>query len=254
MTRNGHFDARTLIPWALTFALVAVVLLWMPTLVPASFRSALGIGPQRVLAARHVPDNGDYAFLAHQPGHPSRPVGYDPCKVIHVRVNLDQAPPDGLDLVRAAMTRVGEATGLWLQYDGQSDARPHWHADYVPSFLGEPRSRPVLISWATPTEVKELAGAVAGIGGSLPMADRFGTERFVTGGITLDAEAYAVLDTTAEGRAQALAILLHEFGHLVGLGHVKDRNELMYADNVGLLDYAAGDLAGLARVGATSCA
>lgn len=254
MSRNGHFDARTLIPWGLTFALLGAVLLWMPTLVPPSVRSALGVGPERVLAARVVADQGVYAYLSHQRGEPGKPVGYDPCKVIHLRVNLKHAPPDGLDMVRTAMDRVGGATGLRFVFDGLTDARPKWHNQYVPSFLGQPRSRPVLISWATSVEVPELAGAVAGIGGSLPMSDRFGTLRYVTGGVTLDATAFEALDMTDEGRAQAMAIVLHEFGHLVGLAHVRDQTELMFADNMGVLDFAPGDLAGLARVGATSCA
>jgi len=38
------------------------------------------------------------------------------------------------------------------------------------------------------------------------------------------------------------------------LGHVRDDDELMNEDNVGLLDFGPGDRAGLARVGSTSCA
>jgi predicted Zn-dependent protease len=47
--------------------------------------------------------------------------------------------------------------------------------------------------------------------------------------------------------------VLHELGHLVGLAHVQDEHELMYAENIGQLDFGRGDLAGLARVGATAC-
>ena len=34
--------------------------------------------------------------------------------------------------------------------------------------------------------------------------------------------------TYPDGRDQALAVILHELGHLVGLGHVDDQGELMH--------------------------
>ena len=50
-------------------------------------------------------------------------------------------------------------------------------------------------------------------------------------------------------------MILHELGHLVGLGHVKDKRQNMYpvisARNV---HYASGDLAGLRLLGEGPCA
>ena len=43
--------------------------------------------------------------------------------------------------------------------------------------------------------------------------------------------------------------LLHELAHLVGLGHVQAPFELMNRDGGGVVDYGAGDLAGLHRLG-----
>jgi hypothetical protein len=111
----------------------------------------------------------------------------------------------------------------------------------------------VLVSWATSTEVPQLEGAVAGIGGSVPMRERDGVTRYVTGGVTLDADEFALLAAQADGTPLMRAIVLHELGHVVGLAHVDDPRELMYGDNVGLLDFGAGDRAGLARVGSGSC-
>jgi len=253
VARSERLDVRTLIPWVVTLAVVAAVPLFVPSVLPPAVRAVIGRAPERLAPDPQVADVGAYAFLAHQPGKPDEPVGYDPCRPIHVRVNLDQAPADGLDMVRAAMEHVGTDTGLRFEYDGLTDDRPHWKTMHVPSFLGRPRTRPVLVSWARADEVGPLSGAVAGIGGSVPAPDASGTLRFVTGGITLDADAFEELGTTEVGKARAYAIVLHEFGHLVGLAHVPDEHELMYAENVGVLDYGPGDLAGLARVGATSC-
>lgn len=247
-------DPVTIVSLLITVvALVGMVVL-VPSVVPRPLRDLVGLGPHRVADAPEVSGDGSYKFLVHQEGDPDAPVGYDPCKRIHVRVNLDGAPSDGLDLVKAAMRRVEELTGLRFAYDGTTDARPRWESESVPMLIGQPRTTPVLVSWATADEVSELAGDVAGVGGSLPAPNLGGRLRYVTGGVTLDADDFADLDRTEEGRQQALAITMHEFGHLVGLAHVNDPNELMNGDNLGLLDFGPGDRIGLARVGSTSCA
>ena len=46
-------------------------------------------------------------------------------------------------------------------------------------------------------------------------------------------------------------VLVHEFGHVVGLDHVEDTDELMYRyAGRGSVTFGPGDLAGLAAVGA----
>ena len=165
----------------------------------------------------------------------------------------------GLDVLRAfdqhhremSLAEVASATGLELRYAGLTDERPHWHSAFVPSFLGRQRTRPVLVSFATAAEVPELSGDVAGIGGSIAAGE--GVLRYVTGGATLDADAFARLAAEPGGRREMRAIVLHELGHVVGLAHVADERELMNADNVGLLDFGTGDRLGLARLGSGSC-
>jgi predicted Zn-dependent protease len=71
--------------------------------------------------------------------------------------------------------------------------------------------------------------------------------------VKLDADEFALLAGQTDGTPLMRAIVLHELGHVVGLAHVDDPRELMYGDNVGLLDFGAGDRAGLARVGSGSC-
>ena len=240
---------------ALSIALVAVIgmVIAVPTLLPRSLRDAVGLGPERVAEVPQVADAGSYAFLAHQPDDRSQPVGYDPCSRIKLRINPASGPADGVSMVRRAMREVEQATGLRFDYQGTTDARPKWENASVPVIFGRPRTVPVLVSWATEDEVGELAGNVAGVGGSLPLEDGDRT-RFVTGGVTLDADVFAEGDGTARGRRELFAIVLHELGHLVGLAHVHDPHELMNEDNLGLLDFGPGDRAGLARVGSTPCA
>ena len=79
-------------------------------------------------------------------------------------------PHDAVDLVTCAISDVSRRTGLKFEYDGLTGARPRWKSSSLPFFAAH---RPALVSWAIESEV-ELAGRVAGIGGSLPQPARDG--------------------------------------------------------------------------------
>jgi hypothetical protein len=243
--------ARRRDPWRLlllgVIAVCAALLLvlLLPGAVPAELRSRMGLG-----STRAAPAGGGYAFLAHQPGDPASPVAYSPCRPIRVQVDPQGGPPDAVALVQQAMARVAAATGLRFEYAGLSAARPQWRSAYLPA-LAEGDS-PVLVSWATPAEVAQLGGGVAGIGGSVWVSTG-GERHYVTGGITLDVGAFEQLQRRPDARAEEEGIVLHEFGHLVGLAHVDDPGELMYKRNIGRTDFGPGDLAGLAILGQGSC-
>jgi len=51
----------------------------------------------------------------------------------------------------------------------------------------------------------------------------------------------------------ARAIVMHEFGHLVGLSHVPVTSQLMYADNIGQRAFGPGDREGLRQLGLGPC-
>lgn len=247
-------DLRAYIPGFAFIVVLAGTLALAPSLVPSQIRDALGLGHHRLLPEVKTLDRGGYAFLSHQKGDESDPVGYDPCEPVKIRINPQDAPPGYRALVEDALATVSRDSGIKLEYDGTTHDRPHWESEYVPTFLGKPRRTPALVSWASPSEVPQLEGRVAGIGGSVAVSVSGDRYRYITGGVTLDRAVFRQLATTDGGRREARAILLHELGHLVGLAHVHDRDELMNADNLGLLDFGPGDLAGLAKVGATPCA
>jgi hypothetical protein len=246
-------DLRAYIPGFAFIVVLAGALALAPHLIPVPIRNALGLGHHRVLPEVKVADSGSYAFLSHQKGDGGDPVGYDPCEPVKIRINPQDAPDGYLALIKNALSVVSRDTGLELEYVGTTDDRPHWESEYVPTFLGRPRRTPALVSWASPTEVPQLKGRVAGIGGSVAVSVQGGRYRYVTGGVTLDRAVFKQLATSDSGRREASAIVLHELGHLVGLAHVQDPGELMNAENLGLLGFGAGDLAGLAKVGATPC-
>ena len=244
---------RGVVALAVSVTIAVGVVVAEPSLLPAWARSLTGLGSHRLAAAPQVRGEGVYAFMARQPSDPTSPVAYDPCRAISVRINPDGAPPGGVQAVRDAMAEVSAATGLVLRYDGVTHDRPAWKTPYLPSILGHVRHTPVLVAWATASEVPGLAGDVAGLGGSVPAAGRDGLLRYATGAVSLDEDAFARIATRPDGTAQMRAIVLHELGHVVGLAHVDDPGELMYARNDGLLDFGAGDRLGLATLGAGSC-
>ena len=191
---------------------------------------------------------GSFAFVATQRGS-HRPVAYDPCRPVEYLVNDTLAPAGSDALLRSALDEISTATGLVFTSVGTTDELPT-----SPGVPVVPRREPVLIAWTTPDQVPDLAGRTAGIGGSVARYDEFaGESQFLTGLVALDAPQLAPAMTTASGPQELRAIIIHELGHLVGLDHVEDPNELMYSDNVGKLELGPGDREGLAALGAGSC-
>ena len=194
---------------------------------------------------------GTHAFVATQP-ESDRPVTYDPCRPIHYVVRPDNAPWDGDALLRDAFDRVTEITGLQFVNDGPTDERPSRdRAAFQPDRYGD-RWAPVLVTWETAQENTELIRN-AGLAGSTSMGLPGGPGVYVTGAVVLDADDFATMLTVPNGWELARSVVLHEVGHLVGLDHVDDRTQLMYPESGSALDFAAGDLTGLAQLGQGEC-
>jgi hypothetical protein len=197
---------------------------------------------------------GTFIFAQYQPGASETPVTYDPCEVIQVEINNNLAPPAGNQIVRRALDVVSHATGLQFAVEGTTDRLPN-KLGVAPSMeaLGGDWP-PVLLAWTTPDQLPDLSGDIAGVGGSQAVKDALRKHwRFVTGTVALDAPALADMLTQPNGHRLAQAIVMHELGHLVGLGHVDDPAELMHEDNLGLVTFGPGDLEGLAQLGGGQC-
>jgi hypothetical protein len=188
---------------------------------------------------------GSFRFMRTQPGTAELPVAYDPCRPVRYELNLDLAPTGTRDIIRSAVEAISHASGLRFEPVGTTHRLPEEEG---------PPTRPVLIAWTTPRTVPDLAGPVAGVGGSTAIRDDYsGRLRYVTGTVALDAGQLGDVLTGPGGASLVRAVVMHELGHLVGLAHVDDRNELMYADNVGRIDLGPGDREGLAALGEGRC-
>lgn len=242
--RRGRRSHGPVLPSLLvTAVLLAGVVALSPSENMLTIRRLLGFDDERLASVPEVRRGvGSFAFMQTQAGS-DEPVAYDPCKEIEVVVNPRGAPRNYDELVDTGLAHTGAATGLEFTRVGFTDDRD------VPTGALVQR-RPVLIAWATPEEVPDLAGDVAGIGGSVAVGSQ-GRVRYVTGQVMLDRDLFSSFDAEDAGRAQA--IVDHELAHVVGLGHVDDPGELMYADNLGRTTYGPGDREGLARLGSVAC-
>lgn len=185
-------------------------------------------------------------------------IRWNPCKVIHYRVNDTNGGAGALADVTSAVSQLESSSGLQFVYDGPSADIPQ--ATYGRTSTPD-SPLPLLIAWAAPgTGLGQSnllsAGGEVGDGGWAAMSwtGSDGVARpmqIVSGFVVLKAPAtvapgFGPSTMTTRGR-----LLLHELGHAVGLNHTSDPNQVMYPTVDGRAGtYATGDQAGLSRVGA----
>ena len=213
------------------------------------------VHPHRVLPQATPPAGPDAYSLLAPPASGQAAATWDPCEPIHYVVRPDHAPPDGEALLARAFAAVSAASGLQFVSDGTTSEAPReGRAVYQPERYGQ-RWAPVLVAWTGPGEVPQLAGAVAGRAGPVIVTETGQPPRMVSGQVTLDAADLRSAQVQAGGQVRVYDVVLHELGHLVGLGHVTDAGELMgpHGPAVASTGYAVGDLRGLARMGSGTC-
>jgi hypothetical protein len=214
-------------------------------------RAAGGFPPVPADEAAHrllpvVPgtESRSYSFLQTLPD--GAPVAYDPCRPIHYVIRSAHLPSYGVVMIQQAVAEVSAATGLRFVDDGLTAEPLSEHRASIQARYGD-RWAPVLIAFSDGTESSELGADVMGRGGSVALSPLGpASARYVT---DFDLQ----LAHAGPGYQVDRAAILHELGHVVGLGHVQDRTQLMDAYQLGGTAFGSGDLEGLALEGQGRC-
>jgi hypothetical protein len=195
--------------------------------------------------------DGSFKFLERVGGGPVR---WDPCETITYAVNTRGATSSvRLDL-KEALSRVTRATGIQFRSVGttkESFIRAYSRMRY----RGVIRKAALILIWVDHDDYQAILRLLRdprpSIAFAKTMAGLYANQDQYFGGIVvMDADA-----TASRGFGHRYAhgsVLLHELGHIMGLDHVKDPEQLMYSGHhtqVRLRGFGPGDLDGLRRLG-----
>lgn len=169
------------------------------------------------------PAPGTYRYLSDGPAR------WNPCEPIPWWLNTAGAPAHARDDVVAAMAAVTEASGLRFDHRGTTS---HTAATGAP----EPG---IIISFddATTSPLWEPDMTAQGLGGASWVRHADGTTEITDGWVTIRRD----LGLDAGMRSGGLGLLmLHELGHVLGVGHPDASNQLM-SSRIGSEVLADGD-------------
>jgi Matrixin len=179
---------------------------------------------------------GHYAFLATQGDDP---VTWNHCQAIRYTVNPKGAPENWQEIVHRAVDDVEGASGFVF-----ADLGTTTKTQLIGSRYQGNEWEPVLILWSDRYQDGSLGGGVIGRGGPAAINVN-GRQRYVTGKVSLD--------STVRDPAATRLVLEHELGHVLGLDHSSDSDQLMYAGYHGQEGLGDGDREGLQRLHAVPC-
>ena len=195
--------------------------------------------------------DGSFRFLERVGGAPVR---WDPCETITYAVNdAGVTSPVRPDL-KEALRRVTRATGIRFRSVGttrETFIRAYQRMRYE----GVIRKAELILIWVDHDSylgiLQQLNDPRPSIAFAKTMAGLFAHQDQYFGGIVvMDADATA---TRGFGYRYAHgSVLLHELGHIMGLDHVRDPDQLMYSGrhpNFSVRTFGPGDLEGLRRLG-----
>ena len=217
----------------------------------------LAVVPIQVAGPAAAATSGSYKLnYAQQPHGKNFLLRWNPCGVHTYKVNLAAVParsrPVVLAETRAAMGKLAAQTGMSFAYRGATREVPRVGS-------GARQTADVVIAYTTPSKTNyPLSGSKVGYGGASlmsawkPAGGNTHTTAIVKGFLVIDTpQMRRELKPGFRAGLSRGNLLLHELGHVAGLGHPNNASLLMNPrmDRRTPKGYAAGDRAGLSRVG-----
>ena len=219
---------------------------------------ASGLTPDRIPS---LPAGYSFTFVKEDG---CTPVRFDPCQPVHYIMNPAQAPPTGVADVDEGFKRLAQVTGMTFVNDGFTDEVTR-RDPYVPDRYPN-RWAPILIVW---TQQSGDRANIEVVGSGVPYRVE---DALVSGTLRLYADAVTnrARNTPVPGGFGSVPgfgaigaegvtwgrVILHELAHVMGLGHTRDRDQLMYPDTAEqtshTTDYRSGDREGLRLLGRAS--